>query len=65
MLRYIKIYSLNLHINEVKLIGIKMEIFWTFEKTKFCQNIRLIELRYIKVLLYILFLLSLYIPLHI
>ena len=51
-LRYTKIYAINLRIIEVKIIDTKREIFGTLKETTFYQKIRLIELRYIKVSLY-------------
>ena len=51
-LRYNKIYAIDLRNVEVKLINTKREIFGTLRKTTLYQNLRLIELRYIEVLLY-------------
>ena len=52
-LRYNKIYAIDLGIIEVKLINTKREIFSTLRKTTLHQNLRLIELRYMEVSLYI------------
>ena len=54
LLRYNKIYAVDLRYIEVKLIDIKRVIFLNFEKTMLYQNknICLIELHYIEVLLY-------------
>ena len=50
-LRYNKIYAIDLRNVEVKLIDTKREIFGTLRKTTLYRNLRLIELRYIEVLL--------------
>ena len=52
-LRYNKIYAIDLRNIEVKLINTKREIFGTLRKTTLYQNLRLIELRYMEVLLYL------------
>ena len=50
-LRFNKIYAIDLHNIEVKLIDRKTEIFGNFKKNMLYENIRLIELHCIEVLL--------------